>query len=986
MRKNNKEYAELRKAALKQLQEEVSLSSLSEDKIKEKLHELSVHQIELEIQNNELRNAKLEIELRKEEYEKLFNKAPFGYMLLDSNGMILKANYFIQNLFNEAATAIIDKPFVTFLEGEDKKLFLGIFPSFFKNPGKKNYKFKIKDKIIQITGKHQKNTKGIVTALLLNVIDVTERELMTRQIAADKELYSSIINSALEGFLLINYKGLILDINQSASQMLGYLKDELIGANIKTIESDENCETLLSLFIKPESETRITYLTKHLRKDKFLINVEVSTSVINKEYNKFVIIFTKDITNKLCNQKIHEKRIELLEYSATTQIPGVLLKALEICAEITESEIALWYECDNKSEKAKLLQYFPNKTTNNLLGDNKDYYDCINLNNKFNFKNIYLNNNLNEVSFYNTPVNKFEVNRQIIVPIIRNSSTAGFIVVANKSKNYVNEDVQIMEDFSNIAWNIYERLQTKENLFKSELTKSTIVDVLPDLMLEINKKGSIINYFKGKHTELFISENKLKNSNITAIFPPNVINLAKKKILDALLQNCTTNFEYSHSYKTKFQHFSVRIVKFTDSSVLCFLRDETDKEIAKSIIIESEEKFAKAFYKSPLLKSINNLNTDQFIEVNKKFTEVTGYKKSEVLGKTQVNLGIISKETYNKIFEELLNTGSIYNLQIEMIKADGKKIIANYNGQIISLAGKKHLLSWYEDITKKLKNEKEIKEHRINLEKLVEERTEELSETNKKLEVKIRKTKETEEAAKSALEKSEELVKLKSQFMSLASKEFRTPLTTILTASQSIDNYLKKDDKINIARNSKKIQDSVHNLISILGEIIVLSKTDKAKIGIDYQNVNIKELVENIITNISYQKKLNQNIIVENNLTQFEVLADPKILNHILTNLLINGINYSYDNSTIKLKLNNSEDKLILKVSDNGPGISKEDIHRIFEAFYRGNNGTNIQGSGLGLSVVKKYVEIYKGNIAVNSDNKSGTEFTVTIPFNKAKI
>ncbi|MCB0753886.1 MAG: ATP-binding protein, partial [Ignavibacteriae bacterium] len=129
-----------------------------------------------------------------------------------------------------------------------------------------------------------------------------------------------------------------------------------------------------------------------------------------------------------------------------------------------------------------------------------------------------------------------------------------------------------------------------------------------------------------------------------------------------------------------------------------------------------------------------------------------------------------------------------------------------------------------------------------------------------------------------------------------------------------------------------------------------------------------------------HNKKVNQKIIFhsENMNEQFNV--DEKLLSHILTNLINNSIKFSHDDSIIDVNAVNKKDKLFFNVKDNGLGINENDLNKLFEPFYRGENAEGIQGSGLGLSVVKSFVSAHKGEINVSSKLGEGTNFEIIIP------
>lgn len=271
-----------------------------------------------------------------------------------------------------------------------------------------------------------------------------------------------------------------------------------------------------------------------------------------------------------------------------------------------------------------------------------------------------------------------------------------------------------------------------------------------------------------------------------------------------------------------------------------------------------------------------------------------------------------------------------------------------------------------------VKKIKEIKKLNDDLERKVKERTKALTENIHKLD----KSKST---LAIALGKEKELNELKSQFVSLASHEFRTPLSTILSSLSLIKTYgemnnLEKQDK-----HIVKIESSVRNLTELLNHFLSVSKLEEGMIAAVQEEFNTASYISEICSEMKLTSK-NEQVINYHHLGDKTCYLDKHILKNILYNLISNAIKFTPNGGTIEIISEGKISDLTITVKDNGIGISKKDQIHLFKRFFRGENAQKIQGTGLGLNIVLKYVELMKGKICVSSEENHGTTFTLTFP------
>jgi PAS domain S-box-containing protein len=242
------------------------------------------------------------------------------------------------------------------------------------------------------------------------------------------------------------------------------------------------------------------------------------------------------------------------------------------------------------------------------------------------------------------------------------------------------------------------------------------------------------------------------------------------------------------------------------------------------------------------------------------------------------------------------------------------------------------------------------------------------------------------------LEQENELSEMKSRFLSIASHEFRTPLAGILSSLNLIKRYLDADqqawagfrNKAKIVNHLNKINESVQNLTAILQKFLALGNIEKGEIPVKYAKINLKENLEKQRLQIQEICKPGQKISYRHIGQRTTVALDKYLLKNILINLLSNAIHYSHENSEIQLISEVKTETVSIIVKDEGIGIPEAEQKRVFRRFFRANNAMTFQeGTGLGLNIVKNYVERMNGNITFESRENMGTTFYVTFPNKK---
>ncbi len=293
----------------------------------------------------------------------------------------------------------------------------------------------------------------------------------------------------------------------------------------------------------------------------------------------------------------------------------------------------------------------------------------------------------------------------------------------------------------------------------------------------------------------------------------------------------------------------------------------------------------------------------------------------------------------------------------------------------------KFVIAFIIDITTRKKNEDYIKKQKEELEILTKDLEKRVKDRTMILEEALHQLEKSREELSIALEKEKELNEMKSRFVSMASHEFRTPLATILSSIVLVTKYREQNDKENEMRHIERVKSSVSHMTDILNDMLSISKLEEGKITAALERFDIIEFVTQVVTELQAVAKNGQRIIYNHDGLR-EVYLDKKILRNLFFNLISNAIKFSPENKTIDVTTHVSGIQLRLTVRDHGIGISEEDKEHLFERFFRGHNATNIQGTGLGLNIVAKYIEILNGDINFESKVGEGTTFIIQLPNN----
>jgi len=423
------------------------------------------------------------------------------------------------------------------------------------------------------------------------------------------------------------------------------------------------------------------------------------------------------------------------------------------------------------------------------------------------------------------------------------------------------------------------------------------------------------------------------------------------------------------------------------------LKDESNKT-SEELAIRLKAIFDNA------IDGIITIDNKGIIEqVNPAAARLFGYQPEEIINQ---NIRILMPEPHqshhDRYIHDYHSTGKAKIIgigrEVEGLKKDGTTFPFNLSISEVKLKDGTLFTGVIHDLSAQKEIETRVREMNTQLEQRVASRTEELSQTvnkllelNTVLEHEVIERKKAEEALQKSegelrisLDKEKELNELKSRFVSMASHEFRTPLSTINSSAALIGRYTEAEQQEKREKHINRIKSSVKNLTGILNDFLSLSKLEEGKVNYQPEWFVWEEFYEEIKEELDLLLNEGQELVCTSQLQQQEFYFDNRLMKNILYNLISNAIKYSPEGKKIFCHSLQKDLHLIITIRDEGIGIPLEEQQHLFSRFFRATNVTNIKGTGLGLTIVKRYLDLMGGEISFSSIPNKETIFTIKIP------
>jgi PAS domain S-box-containing protein len=377
--------------------------------------------------------------------------------------------------------------------------------------------------------------------------------------------------------------------------------------------------------------------------------------------------------------------------------------------------------------------------------------------------------------------------------------------------------------------------------------------------------------------------------------------------------------------------------------------------------------------------------------VNPSACRIFGYGAEEMVGQ---KIEMLIPENYkpghahmrDQFYKYPQNRSMGHARELYGLKKDGVSFPVEVSLSTYLQNNSRFVIAFIVDITRR----KEIEQNMLKQQKQLEKVSDEMRKLNADLEAKVeertvilkealQRLEQSQEELSEALDKERQLSEIKSRFVSMASHEFKTPLSTVLSSASLLARYTTTEEQDKRQRHIEKIKGSVKHLNDLLDDFLSLGKLDEGKIGAEFTELNLYEILSDTIDEMKGLAKKNQNIDYEHSGSEM-IESDGRLIKNILINLISNAIKFSDEGKTVYVNSTVKEGVTVISVRDEGIGISREDQVHLFSSFFRGKNALNIQGTGLGLHIVKRYLDLLEGDVNLKSEIGKGTIITFTIP------
>ncbi len=940
-------------------------------------------QTELDVYRSEMENVAHDLTL-------LIDTANAPIFGIDNRGLVNEWNQTSESITGFTKKEVLGKDLVqTYITEDYRESVKKVLDDALLGEETANYEFPLFAKdgervMVLLNSSTRRNASGEITGVLGVGQDITEIDKLrtvSESIAKELRQFIETANAPIFG---IDAKGKVNEWNQTSEKITGFKKEEVLGKDLVetyiTEDYREAVKRVLDNALKGKETANFEFPL--FSKDNQRVMVLLNSSTRRNADGKIVGVLGvgQDITEiKKTEQKEAERQKISNQFSSSlVAMSNVSIKSHDNWESIITQELTSLYEFYKLDRMSIWLPDLKGFRMLTYEGEkpNPEGLDFI----SFTDHPIYFENSKkshliisNEVENdarlieFNEYFNITKTRSLLDASAIIDNKLIAIICFENCTPhNWTLEETYFIRSFSENITTLFLRFEDRNSTQKNELIATELrqfIETANAPIFGIDSKG-LVNEWNQTSEKItgFKKEEVLGKDLVETYITEDYRESVKKVLDDALLGKETANYEFP-----LFTKDGERVMVLLNSST----RRDTNGKITGVLGVGQDIseidtlRTASESIAKELRQFIETANAPIFgidskglvNEWNQTSESITGFTKDEVLGKDLVQTYITEdyRESVKKVLDDALLGKETANYEFPLFTKDGQRVMVllnsstrrDINGKTIGVLGVG------QDIT-------ELAGYRNALELKVNERTLKLNQ---------------------ALEKQKELNELKSRFVSTASHEFRTPLSSINFAAGSIKKYWAKMEPVIIQKKLDKIEDQVLHMTKLLDDVLIVGKAEAGKIIQHPININLGDFLHEIIDEVSSASEKSHDIelIDAEGLKTTDILIDEKLGRNIFINLIGNAVKYSPNSKNITIALSSEKEYTVVTITDYGIGISKSELKNIFKPFSRGKNADLIQGTGLGLTIAKDAIDIMGGKIIVKSKNGKGTSFIVKI-------
>ncbi|NWJ98472.1 MAG: PAS domain S-box protein [Chloroflexi bacterium] len=818
-------------------------------------------------------------------------------------------------------------------------------------------------RIYQIQTTALRNDQNEIFAGMILNSDITDLKKTEQALRESENKYRSVVDSIKEVIFQTDTEGHWTFLNPAWSEITGFSVEESLGEDFRHQIHPDDQERSLELF-KPLLERKKDYCRhqiRYLTKDGRFRWIELYAHLILDESNNILGTsgLLRDITGRRLAEEALQYRLKFEELIASISTSFINVSASEIDDEINQALALIGQFCG--ADRSYIYLFSEDRT---LLNNSHKWCEekieaqtqipqnlpvasfswAIEHLNRF--KNLHITNfdllpeeaqHIREILEINS------VQSVLIVPMIYEKKPVGYLGfdTLKLKKTWYTNDIALLRVVGEIFTSAIQRKITEQVLLEERDFAQLVLNTMGDGLVTTNVAGQL-QFVNPAYTHMlgYSSEELLGRNPAEFVHPEDV---AQRNENYRRSISTTTG----HTYEGRMIHREGRILNIMATVVPMYRENQlkgsigvitniTHRRQREEALRQSEERLRTVVSNVPMM--LFTLDKNGVIT----FTEGRGFQEygrepaqviGHLLGEVRSDAPNVAEKIHCALEGEQVNTtlpikDKAYEFWLSPIKEEGEQVVG-----VIGVAL---------DVSERLRAEKEIRQ---------------------------------------ALEKEKELSNLKSSFISMASHDFRTPLTTIYSSAELLENYGHRWDDERKQKIYQRIYTAVQTMTGLLEEVLFITKSEAGKLDFNPAPLDLTDFCGGLIEEIQLSPSgAGYYFDLTIPPAPREVWVDQKLLRKVLTNLLTNAVKYSPPASTIHFELAYREEEVTFVVRDEGIGIPEEGLNHLYEVFYRATNVANIQGTGLGLVIVKKSLETHKGKIEIESKVGVGTRCTVTIP------